>query len=326
MPRSTQLKNVGPKLDHTHIICPFCEKGVRTDNYPSHLKTEMKKKNVTNATEMLAKIETSEDGFKWSEVGSMNILIKNELTASNKPQYPVGVCFDCHRVIKNKPTTMSLTDCYDNHSCDYRKKGPDDTIELIIKSPIEETDETNRFLADVSKTFIKAVESYPLFKNSAEMKDELLAKLKSCKSDDKKEEVLSQYRATLSYLVPKVLKSSKTDNAWFESIYDTFPILFSEYEALPDIDIIKTRITEGLLSVRDIAQFKAQVVREMEARKIVEIRKDYQDNINALQDQIVNLKQQLKIAAMEVTALTRKTTTFVMPAFEIEKFDELPKQ
>jgi hypothetical protein len=284
----------------------------------------MKKKEVTNATEMLTKIETTEDGFKWSELGSMNILIKNEVTASGKPQYPIGVCFDCHRVIKNKPTTMSLTDCYDNHSCDYRKKGPDDTIELVIKSPVEETDETNRFLADVSKTFIKTVESYPLFRNNAEMKDELLAKMKGCKSDDKKEEVLSQYRSTLCYLVPKVLKSCKTDNVWFESIYDEFPLLFTDYEALPDIDIIKTRIAEGLLCVKDIAQFKAQVVREIEVHKTIEIRKDYEDNISELQDQVVNLKQQLKIAALEVMSLKKSQKPFVMPEFEVETFSEVP--
>lgn len=133
MPRSSQLKSVGIPLDGVHkmIDCPFCDKKhIRSDNFGSHLQTEMKKHGASTALDMWSKFQ---DGFVC--VG--DVLVKQEGTEDSLKNVG-GICFDCNKYIYNKePQTQKV---FEEHVCKEKKiaaaenaKHPPATRDSVMK-------------------------------------------------------------------------------------------------------------------------------------------------------------------------------------------------
>jgi len=153
-----QLKNLdfGNKPNISTFLCPFCNKGIRTDHYPAHLKTEMTNKNVSSAESMLKLLEI--DGTDMEELLGLNILVKMIKKDSENHQYPFGVCFDCCRPIKNKTNTLTSLDVYDNHKCNSRIRKQNIVPEILKITP--PTPEESKIFVKFRDTLIQNVAAH----------------------------------------------------------------------------------------------------------------------------------------------------------------------
>ena len=200
MPSSSKLKDVGFKPHHTLCDCPFCDKqAIRKDYFPSHLKTEMKKRGVETAEEMLVKLQEAEDN-QWIAVDHCNVLVKEEIKSGGDRRYSAAVCFDCHRLVNNSDPTC--TKQLMEHDCQYRKRKPDvieHVTEAVVTTP--EAPKTDRFLTlrDVIKHNLTRHR-----KMDKKDKDVLLAMFKGCRQTDKADEIDEMFCVMTNYFVGQI--------------------------------------------------------------------------------------------------------------------------
>jgi hypothetical protein len=291
---------------HNYTTCPFCDKGLRKDNFPGHLKTELAKLEVVDADGMEEYLTKADPNSIWSSLGTINILVETTQTASGTHQYHRGVCFDCHRIVLNKPTTLSSTEVFEEHSCEYRKnkkkleletKAKPDTIEHIkTKTPVVLSDE-----ARVMKATIKACElvvsKFPSL--TTEQRAELTYECKKVKENYTEQEdiMLNIYKETLRYFVPKIKKNAPTN--WLTDLTNETAYVkhFDGYETAEDI---QDRIREAL----DIA-IKSEEEKEDERQIMISqiteaVRNEADAEIRELQDQVAQLKTELKFAIINL--------------------------
>jgi len=294
---------------HNYTTCPFCDKGLRKDNFPGHLKTELTKLEVVDADGMETYLTKADPNSIWSSLGTINILVETTQTVSGKLQYHRGVCFDCHRIVPNKPTTLSSTEVFEEHSCEYRKnkkkleleaKAKPDTIEHIkTKTPVVLSDE-----ARVIKATIKACElvvsKFPTL--TPEQRAELTYECKKVKENyiEQEDIMLNIYKETLRYLVPKINTkevSGTTDGLTDLTNETAYVEYFDGYETAEDI---QGRIREAL----DIA-IKSEEEKEDERQTMISqiteaVRNEADEEIRELQDQVAQLKTELKFAIINL--------------------------
>jgi len=293
-----QLKQLPAVYDdaynHTYTVCPFCTKGVRTDNYPSHLKTELKKLEVTDADSMEKHLNQDPNNL-WSSFGTLNILVQTTTLSNNILHYHKGVCFDCHRVIMNKPTTLSNTEVFEQHDCDKRKRTKTTATPEHVKTTVTLSDES-KLLKDVITTCEKVVTKHQSL--SDEQKTELAYEYKKVKEveTEQKDILLGLFKHTLQYFIPKIkARTAPTSDGWFE----TETVIFNAFDGLEDVSDIKEKIIEQLKLAESFNEEKEKLRELMEIQITRNIRQEYDEQIHELQDQVANLKTELKYACMK---------------------------
>lgn len=294
-----QLKQLPAVYDdahsHTHTTCPFCLKGVRTDNYPSHLKTELKKLEVTDADSMEKHLTDLNQDSGWSSLGTLNILVQTTTLSNNTLHYHKGVCFDCHRVIVNKPTTLSNTEVFEQHDCDKRKRNKITLAPEHVKTTVTLSDES-KLLKDVITTCEKVISKHKFL--SDEQKTELAYEYKKVKEveTEQKDILLGLFKHTLQYFIPKVKARTATPtDGWFV----TETVVFDAFDGLEDVSDIKEKIIEQLKLAESFDEEKEKLRELMEIQITKTVRQDYDEQIYELQNQVANLKTELKYACMK---------------------------
>ena len=301
-----QLKQLPTVYDdaysHTYTVCPFCTKGVRTDNYPSHLKTELKKLEVTDADSMEKHLNQDPNNL-WSSLGTLNILVQTTTLPSGTFNHHKGVCFDCHRIIINKPTTLSNTEIFEQHDCDKRKRTKTAAAPEHVKTTVTLSDES-KLLRDIITSCEKVVEKHTSLSN--EQKTELAYEYKKVKEieTEQKDILLGLFKNTLQYFIPKVKTRivTKLDDSWFRE--STF--MFDAFEDLVDVSDIKERIVEQLEIAQNFDKERLEIFEKLKLQSKKDARNTYKEEIDdleeekrCLQDQIVDLKEELKWACMK---------------------------
>jgi hypothetical protein len=301
-----QLKQLPVVYDdahsHTYTVCPFCTKGVRTDNYPSHLKTELKKLKVTDADSMEKHLNQDPNNL-WSSFGTLNILVKTTTLSNNTLHYHKGVCFDCHRVIVNKPTTLSNTEVFEQHDCDKRKRTKTATIEHV-KTIVTLSDES-KLLRDIITSCEKVVEKHTFLSN--EQKTELAYEYKKVKEieTEQKDILFGLFKNTLQYFIPKIktrIVTKPSDDSWFRES----TIMFDAFDDLNDVSDIKERIVEQLEIAQNFDKEKLEIFEKLKLQAKKDARSTYKEEIDnleedkrCLQNQVEDLKTELKYACMK---------------------------
>jgi len=115
MPRSTVLKVETLPADGVHklVDCPFCEKkGVRSDHFSSHFETHLKKLDVSTALEFQT---------KFDNLYLVNQVLVQQQLSGKSVKNVCGVCFDCHKYIRNKDKTCLSLDTFEEHVCKEKK-------------------------------------------------------------------------------------------------------------------------------------------------------------------------------------------------------------
>ena len=302
-----------PTDDHGHnyTTCPFCDKGLRKDHMPRHLKAELTKLEVIDADAMEVYLTKTDVNTKWSSLGTFNILVETTTTASGKLQYHCGVCFDCHRVIPNPTTTMSSTEVFEAHSCEYRKnkkkleleaKSKPDTIEHV-KTAVVLSDES-KLMRDTIKTCELVVSKYPILTTG--QRAELAYEYKKVKDNynDQDDIMLNIFTETIRYLVPKINKKSVEQSCLTDLTNETAYLdFFDNYETAEEV---QGRIRDAI----DIA-IKSDQDKEADRQKMVSqitetLRNETYDEIRELQDQVAQLRAQMTISNINTGRLERE--------------------
>ena len=115
MPRTTNLKVETLPADGVHKLtdCPFCEKkAIRSDHFGSHFETHVKKLDVSTAEELQTKFDN------LYLVGQVLVQQRSE---GKSVKNVCGVCFECHKFIKNKDKSCLSLDTFEEHVCREKK-------------------------------------------------------------------------------------------------------------------------------------------------------------------------------------------------------------
>jgi hypothetical protein len=297
------------------MTCPFCSKGVRTDNYPSHLKTELKKLEVTDADSMEKHLSNDPNNL-WSSLGTLNILVQTTTLSNNTLHYRKGVCFDCHRVIVNKPTTLSNTEVFEQHDCDKRKRNKTQVIEHV-KTTVTLSDES-KLLKDVITTCEKVVAKHQSL--SDEQKTELAYEYKKVKEveTEQKDILLGLFKHTLQYFIPKVkartaLIAPTSDDSWFKTWVNKKLACFEAFGYDDDIEDTKQTIIDQCEMAETFEATKDKMREDIHLQIHKSVQDEHHQELEELRAQIAHLKKELTYACN----VTKKSEPTYVPPLQM---------
>ena len=115
MPRTTALKVETLPADGVHKLtdCPFCEKkSIRSDHFGSHFETHLKKLDVSTAEELQT---------KFDNLYLVGQVLVQQQSSGKSVKNVCGVCFECHKFIKNKDKSCLSLDTFEEHVCREKK-------------------------------------------------------------------------------------------------------------------------------------------------------------------------------------------------------------
>tara|TARA_R110000868_G_scaffold226314_1_gene478882 strand:- start:5171 stop:6184 length:1014 start_codon:yes stop_codon:yes gene_type:complete len=115
MPRTTALKVETLPADGVHklVDCPFCEKkAIRSDHFGSHFETHVKKLDVSTALEFQT---------KFDNLYLTNQVLVQQRSEGKSVKNVCGVCFECHKFIRNKDKSCLSLDTFEEHVCREKK-------------------------------------------------------------------------------------------------------------------------------------------------------------------------------------------------------------
>lgn len=236
MPRSSKLKSAGEKPHYTFCDCPFCGKqAIRKDHYPGHLKTELKKLEITEADKLVEHLNEQEGPRDFNYISGCNIVFRESDTSGGFKKYHLGICLDCHRPVPNKDehTTAAFTE----HDCEYRKRKPDVIEHVKVEAPVKEKE--SNIVRNLRNVILHNVERHASL--SADDKAALKVYFKDCRSSDKSSEGLadeidSMVSQILRYLcrVIKDLKECGNTDELDDKFLQAFPDLLNKESSVID--------------------------------------------------------------------------------------------
>jgi len=291
-----KITTITDENSHQHTTCPFCDKNLRKDNYPAHLKTELKNLDVTDADSMEKHLLEKNADSKWSSMGTLNMLVETSKTVSGKFQYHRGVCFDCHRIVPNKSTTLSSTETFEEHTCGYRKNKKKLEMEAQKNPSVIEPVKTAVVLSDESRLLrdtIKAIEKFRMSYKSLtdDQQSELTYEYNKVKNETEKQHeiLLGIFRETLRYLVPKINQKSQrgVQEILLTEIEAEYSDMFFDCDGP---DEIKATLFEKLNLVQTFdTEAQRDAIRAEVSKSMVD---DHHEEVEELRAQINQYKKQ----------------------------------
>lgn len=115
MPRTTALKVETLPADGVHklVDCPFCEKkAIRSDHFGSHFETHLKKIDASTALEFQT---------KFDNLYLVGQVLVQQQSSGKSVKNVCGVCFECHKFIRNKDKSCLSLDTFEEHVCREKK-------------------------------------------------------------------------------------------------------------------------------------------------------------------------------------------------------------
>jgi hypothetical protein len=181
---SRKLKDVGEKPHYTYCDCPFCGKqGIRKDNYPVHLKAELKNLAATAPADLVEILNGDDEGTQdFSHISGCDVVFREIQKENGDTFYSSGVCLECHRHVDNK--NAHTTEAYVNHDCGHRKRKPDVIEHVSAEAPI--TQKESNILRNLRNAVLHNVERHHSLTPAD--KSALKEYFKDCRNTEKTEE------------------------------------------------------------------------------------------------------------------------------------------
>jgi len=132
MPRTTNLKIETLPAEGVHklVDCPLCEKkGIRSDNFSGHFQTHINKLDVSTAEEMQT---------KFDDLYLVDQILVQQRSEGNSVKNVCGVCFECHKYIRNKDKKYLTLDTFEEHVCREKKAAEKVLARMPPKSSSDE--------------------------------------------------------------------------------------------------------------------------------------------------------------------------------------------
>lgn len=289
MPRSTQLKNIGPDMagQHLYVTCFCCQKDkIRQDHFARHFSSHINK----------LKVDTAQDfADKFDNFSVENDVVIYEDGVGDDRSYPVGACFECQKYISNP--TPKTTMVFENHVCKDKKKA------IVEKEAVAPSD---------FKTLWKNIGKEKMSENLRTTYD-VLGTMPTISYSEKIQTLFGRTLSKKTESVSQSVPESGSGDAWFKTWVNKKLACFEAFGYDDDIEDTKQTIIDQCEMAETFEATKSKLREEIYMSVHKSMQDEHHQELEELRSQIAHLKKELTYACN----VTKKSEPVYVPPLQM---------